>query len=1828
MPTNRHTASPTREDYRHLKQRLGQGIVQSPPPTPWGDLDQSALGGPSHIEKPGHVRLETIVNHGSVRILAWIGETKVGDISASRSDYIRDAYRTTCIEVEPPFRGQGIGQTLYLAMLDLVGRLHPDWLFGMSDEARRTWSRLDGAITPEGSRVRAIVPASVDPPTVKPGVDGDPDEWIFTLPEDAYGDDLEPTSKIRAVLPTVVLEPTGDERKTNAEDALAVFTVMELAGDEEPNEVGVLLSPDDPERHFPRDYERQLSKLKHPTPRRVNPLDIVHPRGMVYGKTPPPTNQDELVDLLTGASEIMLLRAMLTAWDIGKHPPYHSDPALSAHIETMLHEIQRMVDTHEHLRIEYHSAARAVERAYHADQQGMPLSVDQETLLLAHMLLWVAERIDLWVIPDEPGEPLEKPTPIGGDELAFAASVINTLAQRNPGFYAHWWDEFRRRIPFEDALTATLEGPDPPIYYQMLERLNYPESHRQEVPGLLFQPSSGSLRLAPEEVQANILSLSPTTMAYAALVALSMLHEEVLAHYDMNTPTSAWCILDHAMERLPRLFQQVLNGTPIEGQLARMFGNVRWASNPAYPDQLQVGNAIAWTMELLTPLNPGAHPLPSRMAEHLWQAVHSAAEAYAILASSQGVQTAFYGRWWELVSQRLAFMNVRNVTLEGPDDDRTSHEEAIIVRNEATPQGQQLIADVMEYFGKSREEARRALLRPSTWLPEIEMRKAASKQHQQQTIIDTLWDASWILERRLLAEPSDTTEAVAVRFAEVLRDRRGRTRRSPIKEQRNRLHPETGHEEILWRIGTEWYRSLREPADRTGKQLVNFYRLPHAEEAADAPTVQGADPSSETIASHAAGKQSARVGRLHDNESPDLIISINVKREHRDEWKVVLGYTIAGKRRSETINFVGLYSSTPIHEVIRRVQDYLDAGGEKGRFRAEYEAPVQKAPPQPPSPMDAVKQKLKQLEKVRYKTWHDEREIAHLKAILASKPKKWAVGMGVRWHVTHDQWNRGFRIVEVRPEERKAVIVQVADTGLTRTGDNDPIDRRGQVVWLADLKRDKQYDAPETMQGMEDEQLKKITPLPGRELGPMDAPPYITPAEGRTRISPEWRPGAEGPQLRVPGYEYLGHEAFRCDGSTGRDAADTQALARCGNVANRVAVYRHLDFHDALVSAGVAMGEAGRHPASEFVLIPPGAFEMGSELDTTMQPIHPVRIGYSLLIARTPLVQAVWMAFSTGTFSGAGYNPSYFGPQSRLIPVPHRWREMPVEQVSWPDATEWCAKLGLRLPSEAEWEYACRAGTTTRYGFGDDETALGRYSWFGSNSNHQTHPVAQLLPNAFGLFDMHGNVWEWCQDTYQDSYVGAPTDGSAWEVAGASNRVNRGGSFYNYANWCRSANRGRSSPGLRFHFLGFRPIQAVSPRDWSFREYYGETEERPPGITSQGRSIRQENESLSSHSTLDAQTTTIEGPLPEDEKQAKIDAMALLGPEFRLPDEVPQKVIINPATMNDADQQAWSRYGVGLPEAGPYHRLMVYRKFPTIDEAIHFYRYIKNTSFRFEQDKKMGFTGPVLEVGYLKQLDLPLHTAKRSGMFLEFCKVGYVFPKQHTFEVRSSYGGDCVNSRVEWLDEYEPFDQSSPFARAMIRHLRNTSDWTSWQSIFSDDRMTDTSLDPPQAHHFGEWWSKEWERLRTPGQKHEHVYHITYPSQIAAIRDSGKLLAFRGFSRLTYCPEQMVGNTFGASRFIRIPIKDLPPLIDVHYDAAFVHKHPEIAETISEYLWDIDRDRLDDDAYVHAVAAEIARYMRECETVVPGDLILPPSTEWGIPALGVMGKLFASDEET
>ena len=218
----------------------------------------------------------------------------------------------------------------------------------------------------------------------------------------------------------------------------------------------------------------------------------------------------------------------------------------------------------------------------------------------------------------------------------------------------------------------------------------------------------------------------------------------------------------------------------------------------------------------------------------------------------------------------------------------------------------------------------------------------------------------------------------------------------------------------------------------------------------------------------------------------------------------------------------------------------------------------------------------------------------------------------------------------------------------------------------------------------------------------------------------------------------------------------------------------------------------------KFTLIPEGEFMMGSEDSDWSKPVHTVKIRTPFYLGIYPVTQREWKAIM-------GNNPSKFNGN-----------DLPVESVSWNEVQDFIKKLNekegtnkYRLPTEAEWEYATRAGTATRYSFGDDDSKLGEFAWYDENSGYKTHPVGKKEANPWGLYDVHGNVWEWVQDEWHDTYKGAPTDGSAWEDGSDANRVLHGGGRLNVAGLCWSASRGGNVPGYRGRGLGFRLLQEV-----------------------------------------------------------------------------------------------------------------------------------------------------------------------------------------------------------------------------------------------------------------------------------------------------------------------------------------------------------------------------------------------------------------------------------
>ncbi len=226
--------------------------------------------------------------------------------------------------------------------------------------------------------------------------------------------------------------------------------------------------------------------------------------------------------------------------------------------------------------------------------------------------------------------------------------------------------------------------------------------------------------------------------------------------------------------------------------------------------------------------------------------------------------------------------------------------------------------------------------------------------------------------------------------------------------------------------------------------------------------------------------------------------------------------------------------------------------------------------------------------------------------------------------------------------------------------------------------------------------------------------------------------------------------------------------------------------------------------ALEFVRIEPGSFTMGADRhfgDADESPPHRVTLTQAFYLGKYEVTQAQWEAVMGG-------NPSRFRGQS-----------LPVESVSWNDCQIFLARLGeltgekFALPTEAQWEYACRAGTGTPWSFGDADAAIGDYAWCGENSGGTTHPVGTKAPNPWGLHDMHGNVGEWCADWYGlHTYDrGDVTDPAPRPPAAGSSPVWRGGAWGDNSGFLRSSYRNCNAAASGHHGIGLRCVLLVPP---------------------------------------------------------------------------------------------------------------------------------------------------------------------------------------------------------------------------------------------------------------------------------------------------------------------------------------------------------------------------------------------------------------------------------
>lgn len=246
----------------------------------------------------------------------------------------------------------------------------------------------------------------------------------------------------------------------------------------------------------------------------------------------------------------------------------------------------------------------------------------------------------------------------------------------------------------------------------------------------------------------------------------------------------------------------------------------------------------------------------------------------------------------------------------------------------------------------------------------------------------------------------------------------------------------------------------------------------------------------------------------------------------------------------------------------------------------------------------------------------------------------------------------------------------------------------------------------------------------------------------------------------------------------------------------QLAAYRGDLLSDYSDSVEVTTPNVGAVAGFRFVEIPAGSFNMGTATGKAYTlPVHNVTFAHSFWISATEVTQKQWKSVMAA-------NPSYWQGDS-----------LPVHSITWDDCKTFIAALnqaypgiGFRLPSEAEWEYACRAGTDTNYPTGDDTVALGRVGWYKDNSGLVHHPVALREPNAWGLYDMNGNASEWVEDWWHDNYVGAPTDGSVWSEPPGPFPVHRGGASMGGAFGCCAQTRPPNPTGGQAAANGLRLV--------------------------------------------------------------------------------------------------------------------------------------------------------------------------------------------------------------------------------------------------------------------------------------------------------------------------------------------------------------------------------------------------------------------------------------
>ena len=362
-------------------------------------------------------------------------------------------------------------------------------------------------------------------------------------------------------------------------------------------------------------------------------------------------------------------------------------------------------------------------------------------------------------------------------------------------------------------------------------------------------------------------------------------------------------------------------------------------------------------------------------------------------------------------------------------------------------------------------------------------------------------------------------------------------------------------------------------------------------------------------------------------------------------------------------------------------------------------------------------------------------------------------------------------------------------------------------VTLSDAEKRREYDESLKAAKKTDDQPSDVVESSGEyELIPLESQEDVS---GRSEPEPRTEPEPEsGPEHGRAAERQADQQADVDQRSDGKDESPDCSKLKAALVIVLAAFVVYAGY---LLVAYLRLTKAGdvvvNSIGMKLVYIPPGEFMMGSRLDESGRdsdegPEHPVRIS-----------QGFWMG-------------QYEVTQKQYNDVMSKKRREPVgnhrhaKSIRWANAVEFCKKLSekegkiYRLPTEAEWEYACRAGTTTAYNFGDSSDKLGNYAWYGDHRGRTTHQVGQKQPNAWGLYDMHGNVGEWCLDWYDPSYYKkSPTLDPPGPVGVGKNRVLRGGAFSSTAEHCRSAGRSSRDPSKAHIMDGFRVVLCSGDKD-------------------------------------------------------------------------------------------------------------------------------------------------------------------------------------------------------------------------------------------------------------------------------------------------------------------------------------------------------------------------------------------------------------------------------